>query len=77
MGVENTLSYYDLATNTGVKVLSIGSGRAKANGREPKSCLGRGSNSKLGRFAIFKNKCMTCAQPLLKLKTRPKFSPVI
>ncbi len=38
--------------------------------RKPKSCLG---NSKLGPFASRQNKCAVCAQPLLELKTRPRF----
>jgi len=33
-------------------------GSAKANGREPKSCLGRVFNSKLGHTAMLCRKCM-------------------
>ncbi len=35
---------------SGHVVLSIGPGSGKANGREPKSCLGRVFNFKLGHF---------------------------
>ncbi len=53
------------------------SGSAITNGREPRSCLGRVFNSKLGCFATLGSKCMmVCMQPLLKLKTRPKARPV-
>ncbi len=50
-------------------------GSMKANGREPKSCLGRVFNFKLGCFV----KCTTAwpeqARPSLKLKTWPRFHP--
>ena len=42
-------------------------GSAKANGREPKTGLGRVFNSKLGCIATPGSKCMVCMQPLLKL----------
>ncbi len=48
-------------------------GSLKANGREPKSCLGRVFNFKLGHFASKQHKCMAHMQPLLELKTRPSF----
>jgi len=51
-------------------------GSAITNGREPRSCLGRVFNSKLGRIATLSSKCMVCIQPLLKLKTRPRARPV-
>ncbi len=51
-------------------------GSAITNGREPRSCLGRVFNSKLGCIAALDSKCMVCMQPLLKLKTRPKACPV-
>ena len=44
--------------------------------REPRSCLGRVFNSKLGHSATLGSKCMVGMQPLLKLKTRPKARPV-
>jgi hypothetical protein len=50
-------------------------GSAITNGREPRSCLGRVFNSKLGCIATPGSKCMECMQPLLKLKTRPKAHP--
>jgi hypothetical protein len=54
-----------------------GSGSAITNGREPRSCLGRVFNSKLGCIDTPGSKCMVCMQlPLLKLKTRPKARPV-
>jgi hypothetical protein len=51
-------------------------GSVITNGREPRSCLGRVFNSKLGRIATPGSKCMVRMQPLLKLKTRPKARPV-
>jgi len=39
--------------------------------REPYCCLGRVFNSKLGHG------CVSCVQPCLKLKTWPRFRPVI
>ncbi len=49
---------------------------AITNGREPRSCLGRVFNSKLGCIATLGSKCMVCMQqPLLKLKTWPKARP--
>ncbi len=48
-------------------------GSALSNGREPRSCLGRVFNFKLDRFASLHNKCMAHIQPLLKLKTWPRF----
>ncbi len=53
-----------------------GLGSAITNRREPRSCLGRVVNSKLGCTATQGSKCMVCMQPLLKLKTWPKFHPV-
>jgi hypothetical protein len=52
-------------------------GSAISNGREPRSCLGRVFNFKLGCFATLGSKCIVLRmQPLLKLKTRPKARPV-
>ncbi len=52
-------------------------GSAITNGREPRSCLGRVFNSKLGCIGTLDCKCMVCIQqPLLKLKTWPKACPV-
>ncbi len=45
---------------------------AKANWREPKSCLGRVFNFKLDSFASYQHK-----RPLLELKTRPRCSEVM
>ncbi len=44
-----------------------GPGSAKANGREPKTGLGRVFKSKLGCIAAPGSKCIVCIQPLLKL----------
>ena len=55
---------------------SIVPGSTKADGREPKTGLGRVFNSKLGCIATLGSKCMVCMQPLLKMKTRPKARPV-
>jgi hypothetical protein len=51
-------------------------GSAKANGREPKSCLGRVFNFKLDCFVVYN--CMAYIQvlPSLQWKTRPRFRPV-
>jgi hypothetical protein len=48
---------------------------AISNGREPRSCLGRIFNFKLGCTALLHN-FMARIQPLLELKTRPRFCPV-
>jgi hypothetical protein len=45
----------------------VTAGSAISNGREPKSCLGRVFNSKLGRIATLMSKCMVCMQTLLEL----------
>jgi hypothetical protein len=55
---------------------SPSAGSAITNRREPRHCLGRLFNSKLGCIATPSSKCMVCMQPLLKLKTRPKAHPV-
>jgi hypothetical protein len=39
------------------------------NGREPKGCLGRVYNNKLGSFASREHTCMAHMQPFLELKT--------
>jgi hypothetical protein len=62
-----------------VSYLRVGlkAGSAITNGREPRSCLGRVFNSKLGCIAAtLGSKRMVCMRPLLKLKTRPKARPV-
>ncbi len=51
------------------------SGSAIYNGREPRSCLGRVFNIKLGSFDSKQLICMSQTQPLLELKTRPRFCP--
>ncbi len=55
---------------------SMEAGSAITNGREARSCLGRVFNFKLGSFVSKKYNSMACTQPLLKLKTRPRFRPV-
>jgi hypothetical protein len=58
--------------------VSIGlmhSGSVKANGREPKTCLGRVCNYKLGRFNYLNVFVYMNARPHLQLKTQPRFSP--
>jgi hypothetical protein len=47
-------------------------GSTITNGREPRGCLGRVFNYKLGCITTPGSKCMVCMQPLLKLKTQPK-----
>jgi hypothetical protein len=54
-------------------IAMLGSGSTKASGSEPKSCLGRVFNCKLGSLA----KCTACLQPLLELKTQPRFGPIV
>ncbi len=57
-------------------VLLLALGSAKANGREPKSCLGRVFNFKLGCFVMCVIAWPTQAQLSLELKTWPRFRPV-
>ncbi len=45
-------------------------------GENLKCCLGRVFNYKFDRTAILYNSCNVYIQPLLKLKTRPRFSHV-
>ncbi len=47
-----------------------------SNGREPISCFDRIFNSKLFSFVSNKYNCMAYTQPLVKLKTRPRFLPI-
>ena len=54
---------------------SVIAGSTISNGREPKSCLGRVFNSKLGCIATLLSKCMACMQTLIELKTRPRVCP--
>jgi hypothetical protein len=54
--------------------MSVGS--PKANGRKPKVLLGRVFNFKIGHFASKQHKCIAHMQPLLELKTQPRFCPV-
>jgi hypothetical protein len=49
------------------------SGSAKANGREPKSCLGWVFNFKLGYFVMHAITRHIQACPILELKTQPRF----
>ncbi len=58
------------------KVLILVPGSTTSNVREPKSCLGRVFNSKLGHIATLLSKCMACMQTLLDLKTLPRVRPV-
>ncbi len=52
MKEANTLAYYDMATITAVKSFAeqASAGSVKVIGREPKTCLGRVFNYKLGCF---------------------------
>jgi hypothetical protein len=57
--------------------LTVMPGIAVTNGREPKSCLGRVFNSKIGHIAALLSNCLArMQQPLLELKTRPRVRPV-
>ncbi len=49
---------------------------AKVNGREPKYCLGLIFHSKLDSFDIQNCGRTACIQPILELKTLPRFSPI-
>ncbi len=51
-------------------------GSAKANRREPKTCLGRVFSYKLGCFNNVHVFIHVDVRPHLWLKTRPRFSPV-
>ncbi len=51
-------------------------GSAITNGREPRSCLGRVFNFKLGCSVSEKCNCTACTRPLLELKIQPRFCPV-
>ncbi len=51
-------------------------GSVKANGSEPKSCLGRVFNFKLDCFVMYAIERHIQAHPSLELKTRPRFCPV-
>ncbi len=60
-----------------IQGISIEPGSTVTSGREPKSCLGRVFNSKLGCIAALLSKCLArMPQPLLELKTRPRARPV-
>ncbi len=52
------------------------SGSAISNEREPRSFLGRVFNIKLGSFVPEQHSCTGHKQPLLELKTPPRFCPV-
>ncbi len=62
-----------------IKITNLrgGSGSVKAIGRDPKSCLGRVFNFKLGCFVTCTIAWPIHARPSLELKTRPRFSLVI
>jgi hypothetical protein len=51
-------------------------GSVKVNGREPKSCLARVFNFKLGCFVMCTIARPIHAWPSLELKTRLRFSPI-
>jgi hypothetical protein len=51
-------------------------GSSKANGREPKTCLGRVFNNKLGCLDDVHVLIYMDASSHQQLKTRPRFSPV-
>jgi hypothetical protein len=53
-----------------------GSRSAKANGRDPISCLGRVFNFKLDCFVMCAIERHIQAHPSLELKTRARFHPV-
>ncbi len=54
----------------------VSQGSSKAHGREPKSCLGRVFNIKLGHFAVYALAQHIQVRPSLELKTWPRFCPV-
>jgi hypothetical protein len=57
-------------------VLDLQLGSAKANGREPKMCMGRVFNFKLGSFVMYAIARHTQARLSLELITQPRFHPV-
>ncbi len=59
-----------------IKTFSAVAGSAKANGREPKTGLGRVFNYKLGCYDDVRVLMYAYAHPYLKLKTRPRFCPL-
>ncbi len=67
LAVTNTLAYSD--TNRCSHFHNKLSGQAKANGREPKSCLGQVFRFKLVRFAVVKEVRNVNMHQCLKLKT--------
>ncbi len=70
MTLINTLAYYGTELITTVTSFIV---QTISAGREPKICLGWIFNTKLDSFAPK----TLMIQPILELKTPPKFSPVI
>jgi hypothetical protein len=64
--------YSFLKTSLFINLIQYIVGSTISDVREPRSCLGRVFNSKLGRIG----KWMAYMQSLLELKTPPKFRPV-
>ncbi len=65
----NVMSVKRLSAKRPGNKLMVTMGRAKANGREPKSCLGQIFNFKLGHFVIHAIARHVQACPSLQLKT--------
>ncbi len=64
------LNLHHVAQHTDIQL-----GSAKANGREPETCLGRIFNYKLGCFDDEQVLIYLDARPYLMLKTQSRFSP--
>jgi hypothetical protein len=65
-----------LAINGNSPSTNTTAGSMKANGREPKSCLGQVFNLKLGCFVMCTIAWSIQVQPSLQWKTRHRFCPV-
>ncbi len=74
MFIWNLKKFGDLKFKNSI-IWSAQAGSAISNGREPRSCLGRVFNIKLGSFVSKQLNWVAHTQPLLELKTRPRFRP--
>ncbi len=79
---QNHNKYYNESGHTSLSCSDVQQkppqelGCSKANRREPRTCLCRVFNYKLGRFGDVRGLIYVVARPHLQLKIRPRFSPV-
>jgi hypothetical protein len=73
---HNLVKYFSSSNDSKLYLSYAQTGSAKANGREPKSCLGRVFNFMLGCFVMCTIAWPIQVRPSLKWKTRPRFCPV-